>query len=317
MDAPMDMPVDVTIVGAGVIGLTTGVLLQESGTDTKILTNRPVEGTTSNAAGGIWYPYNAPDDPEVEGWMRDTLADLTRLADEQPTLVRRCEARQYFVEEVPDPDWADMPDLFRHANAAELPAGRTHGWVFSSVIIDTPPYLAWLRKRYEAAGGAIDLQSIESLDELDGQVFNCAGVGAKQIANDPKVFPIRGQVIRIANPGLEYAILDDENPAGLTYVLPRFDDCILGGSSDADNWNLEADEQLTAAILRRCAELEPRLSEPEILDIRVGLRPGRPSIRVERERTDHATIVHNYGHAGNGFSTSWATARHAIALMVG
>lgn len=313
----MDMTADVTIVGAGVIGLTTGVLLQESGISTRILTDRPVAATTSNAAGGIWYPYNAPDDPEVEVWMRDTLADLTHLADEQPTLVRRCEARQYFFEEVADPPWADMPDFFRIATADELPEGRTHGWVFSSVIIDTPRYLAWLTDRYTTAGGHIDTHSVESLDTLGEMVMNCAGVGARQVANDPKVFPIRGQVIRIANPGLEYAILDDENPAGLTYVLPRFDDCILGGSSDADDWNLEADDELTTAILRRCAELEPQLADPEILDIRVGLRPGRPSIRVEREVTGAATIVHNYGHAGNGFSTSWATARHAIALMSG
>ena len=69
---------DVTVVGAGVIGLTTGVLLQEAGTSTRILTDRPVATTTSNAAGGIWYPYNAPDDPEVEAWMRDTLVEPGR-----------------------------------------------------------------------------------------------------------------------------------------------------------------------------------------------------------------------------------------------
>ncbi len=306
---------DVTVVGAGVIGLTTGVLLQETGTSTRILTNRPVPGTTSNAAGGIWYPYNAPDDPEVEGWMRDTLVELSVLADEKPDLVRRCETRQYFYESVADPYWSTMPDLFRHATLSELPAGRTHGWVFSSVIIDTPRYIEWLRQRFENAGGDIQLQEVTSLGDLDGLIMNCAGVGANQIASDPTVYPIRGQVIRIANPGLEFATLDDENPAGLTYILPRFDDCILGGSSDADDWNLESDDELTQAILRRCSAVEPRVAGAKVLDVRVGLRPGRPSIRVEREDRPDATVVHNYGHAGNGFSTSWATARHAVRLL--
>ncbi len=306
---------DVTVVGAGVIGLTTGVLLQEAGISTRILTDRPVAGTTSNAAGGIWYPYNAPDDPEVEGWMRDTLLELTVLADDQPDLVRRCETRQYFYESVADPYWSTMPDLFRLADPSELPAGRTHGWVFSSVIIDTPRYIEWLRQRYERAGGGIQQQEISSLDDLDGLIMNCAGLGANQIASDPSVYPIRGQVIRIANPGLQFATLDDENPAGLTYILPRFDDCILGGSSDVDDWNLESDAELTKAILRRCSEVEPRVAGAQLLDVRVGLRPGRPSIRVEREDRLDATVVHNYGHAGNGFSTSWATARHAVRLL--
>lgn len=306
---------DVTVVGAGVIGLTTGVLLQEAGTSTRILTDQSVSETTSNAAGGIWYPYNAPDDPEVEAWMRDTLVELTVLADKKSDLVRRCETRQYFYESVADPSWSTMPDSFRHANPSELPAGRTHGWVFSSVIIDTPRYIEWLRQRFEEAGGEIQHQRVASLDDLDGLIMNCAGVGANQIASDPTVYPIRGQVIRIANPGLEFATLDDENPAGLTYILPRFDDCILGGSSDAGDWNLESDAELTRAILRRCSEVEPRIAGAQILDVRVGLRPGRPSIRVEREDRPDATVVHNYGHAGNGFSTSWATARHAVRLL--
>lgn len=306
---------DVTVVGAGVIGLTTGVLLQEAGTPTRILTNRPVANTTSNAAGGIWYPYNAPDDPEVEGWMRDTLIELTGLADKEPNLVKRCETRQYFYEPVDDPYWSAMPDLFRHANPSELPGRRTHGWVFSSVIIDTPRYLEWLGKRFERAGGEIQHRDLDSLDDLDGPVMNCAGVGAKQVATDPTVYPIRGQVIRISNPDLEFATLDDENPAGLTYILPRFDDCILGGSSDVDDWNLESDADLTRAILDRCSEVEPRVTGAQILDVRVGLRPGRPSIRVEREERPNGAVVHNYGHAGNGFSTSWATARRAVHLL--
>src|SRR3712207_9188380 len=40
--------------------------------------------------------------------------------------------------------------------------------------------------------------------------------------------PIRGQVVRVHNPGLERFVLDGENPEGVTYVIPRSEDCILG-----------------------------------------------------------------------------------------
>ncbi len=36
-------------------------------------------------------------------------------------------------------------------------------------------------------------------------------------------------------------------------------------------------------ILHRCAKLEPRLSDAEVLEHRAGLRPGRPAIRLEAE----------------------------------
>ena len=39
--------------------------------------------------------------------------------------------------------------------------------------------------------------------------------------------PVQGQVVRLADPGLTGWVLDEDNPAGLTYVVPRGDDVVV------------------------------------------------------------------------------------------
>jgi D-amino-acid oxidase len=47
----------------------------------------------------------------------------------------------------------------------------------------------------------------------------------------------------------------------------------------------------------------------------VGLRPGRPAVRLEAETVAGALCVHNYGHGGEGVMLSWGCADAALALL--
>ena len=58
----------------------------------------------------------------------------------------------------------------------------------------------------------------------------------------------------------------------------------------------------TEFILEGSLALEPSLEHSERLRDWVGLRPGRDSVRLERERRDGLEIVHNYGHGGSGIT---------------
>jgi len=128
--------------------------------------------------------------------------------------------------------------------------------------------------------------------------------------------PIRGQVVRVRNPGLERFILDEDDPKGVTYIIPRSHDCILGGTADEGEWDLEPDPETASGILDRCTRLEPRLADAEILEHRVGLRPGRPTIRLELENDpDRVTRIHNYGHGGSGITLSWGCAEETLRLV--
>ena len=53
----------------------------------------------------------------------------------------------------------------------------------------------------------------------------------------------------------------------------------------------------------------------------VGLRPGRPQIRLERELCHYGEgqeqqVVHNYGHAGAGVVMHWGCATEAADLAI-
>jgi D-amino-acid oxidase len=85
----------------------------------------------------------------------------------------------------------------------------------------------------------------------------------------------------------------------------RTEDCILGGTAEEGEWDIEPDPDIAAGILRRCVALEPRLAETVVLEHRVGLRPGRPEVRLKRENLGNgAPCIHNYGHGGSGVTLS-------------
>ena len=128
--------------------------------------------------------------------------------------------------------------------------------------------------------------------------------------------PIRGQIVRVSNTGLERFVLDEGNPEGVTYVIPRSEDCILGGTAEEGQWDTEPDPEISASILRRCTKLEPRLADAEVLEHKAGLRPGRPEIRLELEDAAHGPPrVHNYGHGGSGVTLSWGCAAETLRLV--
>ena len=164
--------------------------------------------------------------------------------------------------------------------------------------------------RFQSAGGVFEIQDVKAFKDLNCDVVvNCPGVWA----DDAEVTPARGQVVLVKNPGLERHISTFEDKH---YIYPRGATCILGGSYDEGEWSIEPDEELTQDILKWAVRMEPKLAEPEILDVRVGLRPLRPWVRLEAEvLEDGRSVIHNYGHGGAGYTLSWGCAQEVLKLV--
>jgi D-amino-acid oxidase len=101
-----------------------------------------------------------------------------------------------------------------------------------------------------------------------------------------------------------------------TCFFPHGDRVVLGGTASQDDWSLDPDPAGARGILERCAQIEPRLKDARVIEHQVGLRPSRPTIRVERESSGAATLIHNYGHGGSGVSLSWGCARELTAWLL-
>ncbi len=312
---------DILIIGCGVSGLSCGIRLLEAGFSAQIWARDLPPRTTSNVAAAVWYPYKAYPEHLVVGWSAATYADFVQLAQVPETGVAQRAGIEIFPWVVEDPWWRAAVPGFRHATADELPDGYRDGYVFEAPVIEMPVYLGYLMRRFESLGGQIAVRPLASVDEAFAhydRVIDCAGLGARELIGDPTLIPIRGQVVRVAQVGIERFWLDDYGPGGITYIVPRANDCILGGTADEGSEDLTPDSATAAAIIARCVALEPRLRDAAILEHKVGLRPGRPAVRLEAEQwAPGKQLIHNYGHGGAGVTLSWGCAAEVLGLVEG
>jgi D-amino-acid oxidase len=308
---------DVTIIGAGVSGLTTGICLAEAGHDVTIRTAAPPERTTSVAAGAIWGPVFVGPKDRVLGWAEHSLAVLAKLAEEPGTGVRLASGKEITRTDPDDlPYWSHLLPSMRRCEPSELPPGFAGGWHYTAPLATMPVYLDYLRTRFTQAGGTLELTEVGSL-AVAPVVVNCSGVAARDLVPDPSVYPVRGQVVIAENPGIEEFLIDrDETPPHTVYMLPHGDTILLGGTLEEGAEDLTPNPIISERIVANAAALEPRLHGVRILGYRVGLRPRRPEVRLEAERLDGTVVWHNYGHGGAGISLSWGCAAE-IASRIG
>lgn len=308
----------ITILGAGVSGLTTAVRLIEAGCPVRILAKEPPERTTSAVAAAIWFPYEVAPVDKANRWSAESYCEFARLASLPGTGVRMVD---FLVLTRPglDNSWKEElpPDAVREARPEELPPGYEMGLMVRVPLAETQIYLPYLLERFRKAGGEVVVQEVKEAEPLleAGQiVVNCTGLGSRELFGDETVYPIRGQVARVQKKGPVQSMADAMDKGRLAYIIERSDCIVLGGTDYDNDYNRQPTEADTEAILARCRQMEQRLGTPVVLQALAGLRPKRPAIRCEKE--EGRNLIHNYGHGGAGFTVSWGCADDVRAAII-
>jgi D-amino-acid oxidase len=304
----------VVVVGAGVLGLSCAVRLLEAGHRVDVLARDLPRETTSAVAAALWYPYRAGPADRVLAWARESYGVFATLAAEGPESgVTMRAGTEVVAQREEKPWWADaVPEL---RETVEVPSGYDGGWTFTAPVVEMPVYLDWLAGRVLVLGGSLTRLDLHGLPATGGggadAVVDCSGIGAKFLAADPSVHPVQGQVVLVEQVGLERWWLDSVSSEGPLYVVPRSRDVVVGGTSVEGEWSRTPSPEVATAILRRALRLAPELAGAEVLGHRVGLRPARAEVRLERV----GDVVHCYGHGGAGVTLSWGCAREVAELL--
>ena len=303
----------VTVVGAGIVGLTTALVLEEHGHRVRIVAADHGALTTSAIAGAVWFPYRAGPPAKVAVWAAITRAWLERLVPERDAgvdLLTGYEITPDVGPAPPVPWWATSIEVARAPAPVTL---RPLAWKFASARVEPALFLPWIASRVRAP---IERRQVIDLAAEPGDfVVNCTGLAARELAADANLYPLLGQVV-ITEPGrvdTSITVTDDRNPDAIFYMIPRRTELVLGGCSLP--WPpgapAEVDPDVTVRILDQARSLG--LPVGAVKTVRAGLRPYRLEVRLERE----GRVIHNYGHGGAGYTLSRGCAEDVARLVVG
>ncbi|MFL6047646.1 MAG: FAD-dependent oxidoreductase [Propionibacteriaceae bacterium] len=329
----------VVVVGAGVIGLSTAIELRLAGANVTVFTS-PNYPMVSPMACALFLPWMGPDSAVlwsgpleravVNSWHR-----YESLLNEFGTTAGIRSATNHEYLGAGDPDPPDRlrsiltPSTISPCNVQFVGNYYDRVWKFETIVIDMSCYMSWLGMKALSLGIAIKKQHLESLsDTFDHETYvivNCSGLGARTLAPDKAVRPVRGQVlffkpidqdvlINFVGIGIgEYCLIPRITDVGLGSLFEQEIDCdeIWPGRSERNErrlWAaLDALVELSG-VDRSALEFSGRTS--------VGLRPIREGgYRLEALWHGDRLVVHNYGHGGLGVTVAWGCANQVVDLI--
>ena len=105
------------------------------------------------------------------------------------------------------------------------------------MYVETGRFLRELTRDVQVAGGRIEVRKFAAPAQLSALperlVFNCTGLGSRDLFGDQALHPVRGQLaILLPQPEIRYAFAGQ---AG--YMFPRADGILLGGTFERDVWD--------------------------------------------------------------------------------
>jgi D-amino-acid oxidase len=238
------------------------------------------------------------------------------------TGILRNELLEYFrADPGLDPWWAELLAYYERLDSASCPSGHVAGTRASISVVDCPVYMRFLMHRLTSdLGCSVMRRRIEALEDLCDEfpmIVNCGGLGGGELANEgTRMFPRAGHTVRISPLApCTPCVIDESDPREPTYVIPRSSDGLLGGTDFENSADTGPSPAIAERILKRCARLVPSIRAAEVLELRVGIRPGRRGGEVRLDGPvprGKSAVVTCLGHGGVGHTLAWGCAQEIV-----
>lgn len=318
------------VIGAGIIGLTTALKAQEAGFNVKIIAERPPLQTTSAKAGAAFEAYQ-PGTMSTEDmvyFVKEGLQGYEKIISKYPESVSGIRRHDLYSTSVETIDPATIPFLSAFPKwkfiTKNVPgAGRYKSAIVLKDVpmIDPTKTLPFLTEQFVRNGGTMHVPApkIHNMQDFfdsisEKFVFNCTGLGAKELLGDQDMHPMRGQIVILnKTPAWDHSILGDD----VFYIFPRMTTTVLGGTTELG----ETEETTTTdAIVRiifsalKIMQFDP---EKDVHTTYAALRPYRKTgVDVSLERVNGIKHIRVIGFGGSGWIFNWGAAERAIALAI-
>jgi glycine/D-amino acid oxidase-like deaminating enzyme len=233
----------VAVLGSGVMGLSTARLVQDAGFPVTIYTAALPPDTTSNFAGGQFHPFSVFRESAATPAFK---AQFTRALDYSWRRFQIMVGDDYGIRWLPTYVETDSPEvktiatfppINRMLSTAEHPFPWSSALRYDTLYVETGRYLRQMERDMRLAGGRIEIRRFATPADLaalpENLVFNCTGLGSRDLFNDQDLHPARGQLaILEPQPEVRYAAQGE-----FGYMFPRPDGIVLGGSFELDQWD--------------------------------------------------------------------------------
>ncbi|KAJ4150418.1 hypothetical protein LMH87_011170 [Akanthomyces muscarius] len=281
----------VVVIGAGILGLSTAIKLQESiaarkssgGDDLRVLlVSREwpcsIPGSPSKHSANyasMWAGAHVRPIPATTAqlrreanWLKETVTEMGTQCETEPWSGL---TRTMGIELLESPDDGyqkqDANSFFQETglgryrkwSESELPKNVVLGFEYETYCVNTPVYCQALLRRFILRGGKTLKSDLKSEWEAFGihsnvvLVINASGTGF----GDPKYFPTRGQTVVTNMEDATKTVTRQNKDGTWSFIIPRFfsGGTIVGGTKQPGNWSVEPDADTRETLLAGGREL--------------------------------------------------------------
>lgn len=248
------------VLGCGIMGLTTARLLQDRGFQVTIYTRELPPHTTSNVGGGQWSPFTVSQAGQTTPEFDRQFERAARLSHARYQLMVGPRYGVRWIENYslryqprgPGGRGGTIADLFyqeEEFGPGEHPFDSPYVGVFTTMLIEPNSFLPAVTDDVLLRGGRIEVRDFRSLAEVlaleEQGIINCTGLGSRDLFGDEELVPLKGQlVVLLPQPEVDYILL-----GGSSYMFPRSDGIVLGGSQERDDWTTHTTPEVVERIL--------------------------------------------------------------------